>query len=62
MKHAIHEKFHATSDLAELPNDQLVFQEIKKVHNIFLKVMYVLLVIVVRVIADNNVGARNDVL
>lgn len=61
MPHAVHEKGRAAGDLTKFPDDQLIAQKIEVIQDILFEIPYVGFVIVVRIVADKDIGARNEI-
>ena len=59
--HTVHEKRRTAGDLAKLPDDQFVAQKIEVIQDVLFEIPYVGFVIVVRIVADENIGARNEI-
>jgi len=59
---AVHDEFHATSQRAELANDQAITNERKMVEHIALETLRVLGIVVVGEITDQNVRVADRVL
>ena len=61
MPHAVHEKGRAAGDLTKFPDDQLVAQKIEVIQDVLFEIPYVGFVIVVRIVTDEDIGARNEI-
>ena len=59
--HAVHEKGRAAGDLTKFPDDQFVAQKIEVIQDVLFEIPYVGFVIVVRIVADKDIGARNEI-